>query len=256
MVSVSVDGEYPAVELLARRVTVNYGHFTSMQVRGHGVKGLDLHLARLRSASNQLHDSELDVQRVRGYLKAALAGTENASARVDVFPGAAEVDEHVMVTISEPEPVPPGPLTLKPVAYQRPVAHIKHAGGFAQIFHQRQARKAGFDDALLVADNGEVSETAIANLGFIRGGEIIWPAADVLHGITWQLVDRILADRGTTASRRPVRLSEIADFEAVFTANSHGITPVSRIGDVEIPLGNETVQMIASLYEAEPFQPI
>ena len=39
MVSVSVDGEYPTVELLARRVTVNYGHFTSMQVRGHGVKG-------------------------------------------------------------------------------------------------------------------------------------------------------------------------------------------------------------------------
>lgn len=217
-------------------------------------KGLDLHLARLRSASNQLHNCELDVQKVRGYLKAALAGTENASARIDVFPGPAEVDEHVMVTVSDPVPAPAGPLALRPVAYQRPVAHIKHAGGFAQIFHQRQARKAGFDDALLVADDGEVLETAIANVGFIRGGEIIWPAADVLHGITWQLLDRILADRGTAVSRRRIHLSEIADFEAAFTANSHGINPVSRIGDVDMPLGNETMHRIDSLFEAEPFQ--
>jgi branched-subunit amino acid aminotransferase/4-amino-4-deoxychorismate lyase len=252
----SLDGEYPDVEALAHRVTVNYGHFTSMQVRDQAVRGLDLHLDRLRAASRELHGAELDPRRVRSYLKAALAEMKDASARIDVFLDATNLSEHIMVSISDPEPTPAKSLTLRSVAYQRPVPHIKHTGGFAQLFHQKEARKEGFDDALLVGNNGVLSETAIANIGFIRRGEIIWPAADALCGITWQLLNRLVRAQEISTSFRPIHLHEVPGFDAAFTTNSHGITPVRRIDEVGISLENEMLQRISSLYEAEPFQPI
>ena len=255
MASVFIDGRYPAIEILARRATVNYGHFTSMQVRNRAVKGFDLHLARLRAASMELSDAELDPQRVHTYLRAALPGTEDVSVRIDIFPSiTADAAEHIMVTISGPEPAPAASVTLQSVAYQRPVPHLKHAGGFAQLFHQKRARKAGFSDALLVGNSGELSETAAANIGFIRDGEIIWPSADALHGITWQLLSRIFAREGIVSSRQPIHLTEVSAFDAAFTANSQGITPVSRIDTAEIPVSNELLQKITALYEAEPPQ--
>lgn len=256
MRSLSLDGKYPDVGALAHRVTINYGHFTSMQVRNQAVRGLDLHLDRLRAASRELHGAELDPQRVRSYLKAALAEVKDASARIDVFLDSTNLSEHIMVSISDPEPTPAKSLALRSVVYQRPVPHIKHAGGFAQLFHQKEARKEGFDDALLVGNNGELSETAIANIGFIRGGEIIWPAADALCGITWQLLNQLVRAQEISTSFRPIHLHEVPGFDAAFTTNSHGITPVRRIDEVEISLENETLQRISSLYEAEPFQPI
>lgn len=254
MWSLSLDGGYPAVEALAQRVTVNYGHFTSMQVRNQGVRGLDLHLDRLCAASQELHGLELDTQRVRSYLKTALAGVKDVSARIDVFPAATNDSEHILVSISDPEPAPASSLSLRSVAYQRPVPHIKHAGGFAQLFHQKQARDAGFDDALLVGNNAELSETAIANIGFVLGDGVIWPAADALYGITWQLLNRLARAQEISTSRRPIHLHEVAGFDAAFTVNSRGITPVERIDEVEIPLQNEMLQKLASLYESEPFQ--
>ena len=41
---VEVDGAVPTVEVLAGLVRRGYGHFTAMQVRDGGTRGLDLHL--------------------------------------------------------------------------------------------------------------------------------------------------------------------------------------------------------------------
>ena len=253
--SASVDGGHPEMDALIRRATVNYGHFTSMQVRNHAVKGFDLHMARLYAASKELHDADLDTQRVRAYLKAGLAGAGDASARIDVWPAASpESAEHIMVTVSDPEPAPAGPLALKSVSYQRPVAQIKHAGSFAQIFHLKQVQKAGFDDALLLGNHGELSETAIANIGFIQGGTIIWPEAEALCGVTWQLLNQISTAQGIPASLCPIHLQELSKFDAAFTASSRGITSVGRIDDVEFPVNNEMLEKLTEWYESDPAQ--
>ena len=253
--SVSVDGSHPEMETLIRRATVNYGHFTSMQVRNHAVKGFDLHMARLRAASTELHDADLDTQRVHAYLKAGLMGSGDASVRIDVWPAAAPGPaEHIMVTVSDPEPAPAGPLALKSVSYQRPVPQIKHAGSFAQLFHLKQAQKAGFDDALLLGHRGEIAETAIANIGFIQGGMIVWPEAEALCGVTWQLLDQISTSQGLTASLRPLRLHELSSFDAAFTANSRGITGVGRIDDMEFPVKNEMLEKLTEWYGSNPAQ--
>ena len=72
--------------------------------------------------------------------------------------------------------------------YQRPDAHIKHLAT-GQAFYSRLARRNGFDDALLTAADGIVSESSIANIGFFDGSGVVWPDAPILHGITMQLLE-------------------------------------------------------------------
>src|SRR3546814_1351768 len=64
----------------------NHGHFTTMQVRDGPVRGLDLHLARLREATAELFDVAFDDARATGGLRQALdiAGSGDCTARVTV----------------------------------------------------------------------------------------------------------------------------------------------------------------------------
>ena len=68
---VTCNGQPAQVEDLLPAL-VNYGHFTSLQVRGHAVQGLDLHLARLSQATRALFGSALDTGQVRGWMAQAL----------------------------------------------------------------------------------------------------------------------------------------------------------------------------------------
>ena len=65
--TVTCNGQPAQVEDLLPAL-VNYGHFTSLQVRGHAVQGLDLHLARLSQATRELFGSELDTVQVRAWM--------------------------------------------------------------------------------------------------------------------------------------------------------------------------------------------
>ena len=49
--AVQLDGQAATQADLAPLAFAGYAHFTALQVRGHRVRGLDLHLRRLRTAS-------------------------------------------------------------------------------------------------------------------------------------------------------------------------------------------------------------
>ena len=68
---VSCNGRAAQVEDLLPAL-VNYGHFTSLQVRDSAAQGLDLHLARLSQATRELFGSKLDTAQVRGWMAQAL----------------------------------------------------------------------------------------------------------------------------------------------------------------------------------------
>ena len=138
----------PELAELQRIALDGSGHFTSMQVRGGRIRGLDLHLARLDEGSRELFGSGLDGERVRSCIRHALAGdVRDASVRVMVHEAADHGAQSVMVTLRPPFNGPDHALALQPVGYQRTLAHVKHLGGFGQGHHARMARRAGFDDA-------------------------------------------------------------------------------------------------------------
>ena len=259
----------PRLELNGRAVTGmelypalgGYGHFTAMQVRGGSVRGLDFHLARLDAATKELFGVGLSGERVLDRVRHALAdGTRDASVRVNVFsadgstePAAgAEPEISVLVTVRPPYEMPAGPLSLCSVPYQRPFAHIKHVGGFAQGHYIKLVERRGFDEPLLVGEGGLVAEGAITNVGFIEGDAVVWPQAPMLLGTGMQVLQRELAAAGVSQRHRRVLLDDLASFDGVFVTNSRGVTTVRRVDELDVPLQAPLLDRVLDLYAQAP----
>lgn len=60
-----IDGQPATVADLMPLAFAGFAHFTAMQVRNGRVRGLDLHLERLRGASLALFDAHIPAQRHR-----------------------------------------------------------------------------------------------------------------------------------------------------------------------------------------------
>lgn len=180
------------------------------------MRGLGLHLSRLDSATREMFGTGLDGDLVRAHIRHALGtGPLDASVRVSVFQPQDGERPSVMVVVRSPGEPPAAPQRLTAVRYERPVAHLKHAGTFGQIWYGLAAERAGFDDALLTGAAGVIAEGAIANIGFFDGTAVIWPDSPALPGITMQLASSALAGRGTPSRRGTVRIADLPSFEAV-----------------------------------------
>jgi branched-subunit amino acid aminotransferase/4-amino-4-deoxychorismate lyase len=231
------------------------GHFTAMQVRNRRARGVELHLRRLDAATRELYGVDLDGEHVRDLIRHALADDiSDASVRVYVVPYGAM--PATVVTIKPPGGVAPGPQRLQSVAYQRPLAHLKRLGNLGQRHAGQLARDNGFDDALLVAPDGRLSETATANIGFLDASTVVWPDAPLLRGITMQLLDRALAERGVPSRRAPLRPADTASYDGVILANARGIAAVGQIDDIAVPVDAERVRALTDIYEAVEWETI
>ncbi|MFQ6398107.1 aminotransferase class IV family protein [Nocardia sp. KC 131] len=231
------------VDDLTPRAFSGFAHFTAMQIRGGGVRGLDLHLARLRTASQQLYGSALPDDAIIDYLAAAVvAGTEDLSLMATVYseegefvsaPDAAQLG--VLVRTGEPFDGPAGPLALESFEYERVLPEIKHVGEIAKTYFFRKAKENGFDDAAFVDRHGKFSEASIWNLAFWDGTSVVWPEAERLLGTTMSIVGRQLENLGVPQREQSITHADLAALTGAVVMNSW--TPavaVSRIDSVEL----------------------
>lgn len=262
-VRVELNGAPASVDDLRHLVQTNYGHFTALRVEDGRVRGLDLHLDRLQQATRELFGSELDRERVRGYLRHAVADdARGLSVRINVFSRAldrehldraVETDVLVIVARASPPHAPP-PLRLKSFHYARDAAAIKHVGTFPLFRYRRLAQQSGFDDAVFVDENGIVSEGSIWNIGFVdHDGGIVWPDAPQLDGVSMQLLKNGLAGAGVPSVVRTVHLAELATFRAAFFTNaSVPVRPIASIDACEFAGDDEAVQILLRCYRSNP----
>jgi branched-subunit amino acid aminotransferase/4-amino-4-deoxychorismate lyase len=250
-IALEIEGRPVSAEAAAP-TTAAYGHFTAMQVRGGRTRGLALHLRRLEAANREVFDVGLDADRVRALIKRALGAIEDASVRVYFHETGAE--PAIVVTVKPPGGIE-SPQRLQSVAYQRPNAHLKHLAT-EQGYHSERARGAGFDDALLTAPDGTVSESATANIGFFDGSGIVWPDAPLLHGITMQLLERAVPKLGTPSRRAPVSLGDVGTFGGAFLSNARGIAAVSEIDDQRLAMPADSLEMLTDAYASVPWDAI
>lgn len=249
---VEINGHRATGEDLRIPAFSNYGHFTAMQIRDRKVRGLALHLERLDSANRELFALPLDGEEVRELIRHALdgAGVRDASLRVYGFRPLGSPGTVPMVTVREPWEAAPAPKSLMSVPYARAVPHIKRPGEFGQTYYGALAERSGYDEALLTAPGGVVTEGAITNVGFWDGTSVIWPDAPALRGITMSLLETELPRSGLPSARRPVTLRSLAGYRSAFLTNSRGIDPVHRIDDVAFTVDDALMKRLAALYEA------
>ena len=254
---VEIDGRPATVESLWPAVGGGYGHFTAMQVRDRSVRGMDLHLARLAEGTEALFgtgiDEELIVERVRH----ALRDVRDASVRVYILDSGARAEgPSTTVTVRGPASMSTTPQRLTSVRYQRPLAHIKYVGGFAQAYYGRRAAADGFDEVLLVDGDDVIAEGSITNIGSVRGDTVVWPDAPALRGISMQVLQRQLGAAAVPWRQETVRLSDVGSFDGAFVTNARGIAPVARIDEVHVPTDNPLLSTLIRLFDDASWEPI
>lgn len=91
----------------------------------------------------------------------------------------------------------------------------------------------GYDEAIVLGGDGQVSEASAANLFIVRGDTLITPplTSDVLEGITRQVVAQLARDQlGLSVVERPIDRTElyVAD-EAFFCGTGAEVKPIVEI---------------------------
>ncbi|WP_243720263.1 aminotransferase class IV family protein [Luteimonas aestuarii] len=260
-----LDGQPAGADDLRALALSNYGHFTSMQVRARAVRGFDLHLQRLVSATRELFDAALDPARVRAAIIAALDGNgmDDASARVTIYSRAfdhAHPDRpqavDVLVSLSPPREATDRAAWVRSYPFQRPLPQVKHVGTFPLFQLRRQAKRDGYDDALFVDAKGLVSEGSIWNVGFWDGAQVIWPRADALRGTTEKLLQAGLAEAGVVQRHERVEARALAGFKAAFACNASGVWPISGIDDTALRPDADLMQCLRQALATAPWQPL
>ena len=244
---IEIDGRSPSAEALWSTASA-FGHFTAMQVRAGRTRGLELHLRRLETANKELFGAGLDGDRICGLVRHALGDLVDASVRVYIF----ESDDEPVVMVTVKEPAELAMQRLQSVEYQRPDAHLKHLAT-GQGHYSRFARRNGFDDALLTASDGRISESATANVAFLDDDGVVWPEGQFLHGITMQLLERALPEAGVPSRRAPVALADLPLFRGAFLSNARGVALVSGIDSFPLASDPAGVQRVADIYAAIPW---
>jgi branched-subunit amino acid aminotransferase/4-amino-4-deoxychorismate lyase len=256
-----LDGQAVTAESLLPLAFAGFAHFTAMQVRGRRVKGLDLHVKRLREASMAFFGRALADDEVLARIRSVIAaGEADMSLTVTVFPSSGEFTADsmagglsVLVRSGAPARGPAGPLRLSTVEHQRPHARIKHVGESGKTYFLHQAVREGFDDAAFVDAAGRLTEATIWNLVFWDGEAVVWPQGELLIGTMMGSVQRQLARQGVPQRYEDITLERLRELAGAAVMNSWtpGIA-VTAIGSVEMPPASRLIELLHGARAAEP----
>lgn len=256
-----IDGRVATAADLAPLAFAGFAHFSAMQVRDGHVKGIDLHLERLRSASLALFATAIPDEQLRHYLRIVIEnGPPELSLTVTMFSRAGEFtvigtsgDPAVLVRSGPASAGPTGPLKLALVEHERWLPGIKQVGESAKTHLLRQAVEQGFDDTAFIDRAGRIGEATIWNLAFWDGETVIWPEANVLPGVTMGILRRQLDRLGVAQRKEQITLKRLQDLAGAVVMNSW--TPgvaVRGIGSIDLPTSDTFVDLLRQAYDAEP----
>ncbi|MBC7882450.1 MAG: aminotransferase class IV [Anaerolineae bacterium] len=232
------------------------------------------HLARLRQSAAYLYinirwsDAQIctEVERtlaaannLESYVRIVV--TRGAEEEISLFPGA-EIEPHLLIIV---RPIPPNPslaekglhLTLLPRLRvdRRALTPAAKTGNYLNnILALIEAKQAGADDALLLNNQGEVTEATTSNLWILRKGILYTPVVEsgILQGITRQFLLDLLKEWQIAHKEATLTQEDLWDAEEAFLSSSvRLIAPVGRIGDYSLPScpGALTRRLFAGLIE-------
>jgi branched-chain amino acid aminotransferase len=118
------------------------------------------------------------------------------------------------------------------------IPHAKASGQYLNsVLAKIESLKSGYEEALLLDDQGHVSEGTGENVFVIRGGTIYTPpqTAGILDGINRKTCMQIARDLGYDLVERDIARAEVALADEVFlTGTACELTPLREIDDIEI----------------------
>lgn len=135
-----------------------------------------------------------------------------------------------------------------------PLSRIKCAAGLLDgLLAREAARKAGFDDAILLNTQGSVACGAVANVFAVYHGRIMTPlvGSGALPGITRGALLSIAREEGIEATEADFSVRELAGADEAFLTNSiMGVMPLTKLENEAIPSGRVTARLREALHRA------
>ncbi|WP_331755828.1 aminotransferase class IV family protein [Streptomyces sp. NBC_01643] len=250
----TLDGRPASADDLLALALTNVGHFTSMRFSEDGsIRGLTLHMERLTRDCKIVWDADLDIARVRSYIRQVLENQQTPCVvRVTIFDPTVDVghpaeahDPHILVSARKADTLPPQPMRVRSTVYQRTFPEVKHTGLFGAIYTRGLAQRINFDDVLFIGRDGLVSEGCTWNAGFVdQEGTVVWPQAPALPGVTMELLQQNVEHRVAT-----VTLDQATGMAAAFATNALiGVCSLAAIDDTEFPLKHPVLRQLQEKY--------
>ena len=104
----------------------------------------------------------------------------------------------------------------------------------------REARSRGADEVVILNEAGALTEAAVSNIAFIRGGEFLTPplSAGILAGVTRRLIlGGIAAAAGLEAREADILPGDLASMEeCMLISTTKDVVPVAAIDAVSFPV--------------------
>lgn len=128
----------------------------------------------------------------------------------------------------------------------------KLSNGLNYIKAAQEAERARCDDALMLTMNDKISETTVANIFWVKEGQVFTPdhSCDLLPGVTRSAVLDVMEKLGIPVETGVYGLSAIQQAEAVFCTNSLvEIREVAGIEDTGFELDHPIVQQVKIGFE-------
>lgn len=115
---------------------------------------------------------------------------------------------------------------------------IKTINLLPNLMAKEAALEAGAREALLVKENGEVSEGAVANVFMVKHNVLVTHPAtnEILNGITRQVVLGLARELGIAIEERPFLLKEVIEEadELFLTSTTSNVLAINQVDDHQI----------------------
>jgi 4-amino-4-deoxychorismate lyase len=260
-----IDGSPATAEQLRSVALVNYGHFSTLQVQGQSVRGLDFQIARLQRSTRELFNEELPAERIIRNLRSALDGnTGRVLARVNIFPASLDwmnlskrTPVALLVTQSPLELPARRPQRVKTLFHERVQPHVKHVGTYGLFQARREAQRLGFDDALFFDRAASISEGSTWNVAFHDGERFVLPTAAALPGGAIHLLRNGMRKLGIQFIEADVKVAEVPRFRSAFLTNIPAVyQPITQIDGHRFEFPQDLHTTLEACYAANPIETI
>src|ERR671924_14560 len=128
------------------------------------------------------------------------------------------------------------------------IPHVAKATGIYlnSMLAVMEANRAGYDEAILLTDDGFIADGSGENVFVVKDGTIYTPdlSASILPGITRDTIIQVAQDLGYTVIEKNLIRSDLFVADEVFmTGTAAEVTPLRSIDDVEIGVGPITLEV-------------
>ncbi len=268
---VPVDEHAASISVFDWAVLRGFGVFEVVRSYGGVLFRLERHLDRLEHSARALTIAAPHRDAIAADMRRVAAASGDGQVRLVLTGGgrdlAVDAAPHTIV-LWEPLPVVSDRVSVLPVvAPWHPATNVGDFTGVKWTSYAPnmattdRARRAGFDDAILVSPDGIVLEGPTFTYAWVSAGRVETPSLDlgILPSITREVVLECCERLGLPVDEGWYPLDRVTSADEVWALSTlKQVVPVERVGETRVkggPIGARVAEMFATIVREETSAP-